>query len=240
MSILKNIKVSAEKGEKLLGILIDPDRFSTVEELMLLIDALKENQPNYLFVGGSLINNDFFEVTILTLKKHLTVPVIIFPGNNQQLSTNADGVLLLSLISGRNPEYLIGQHVNTSFMLKRSGLEILSTGYVLVSCGAPTSAQYISNTSPIPFAKDGIAAATALAGEQLGLSLFYLDGGSGADSPISSSMIKKVRTTITSPLIVGGGIKNKSEIESAWNAGADLVIVGTAFEKNPSIVSELR
>ncbi len=240
MTILNHIKSKAKKGEKMLGILIDPDHFSSLEELSKSILILKSNAPDYIFVGGSLINNELFNKTVETLKQELTIPVIIFPGNNQQISNKADGILLLSLISGRNPDYLIGQHVNTAFELKRSKIEILPTGYVLVNCGQPTSAQYMSNTSPIPYTKNGIAAATVLAGEQLGLSLFYLDGGSGAESPISSTMIQEVRKTISSPIIVGGGIKNKTELEAAWNSGADLVIIGSAFEKKASIISELR
>lgn len=240
MPILNNIKNRATKGEKMLGILIDPDRFQSIAELNTFIVALKKNQPDYLFVGGSLINNDLFEQTILELKKHLTIPIIIFPGNNQQLSKHADGILLLSLISGRNSEFLIGQHVKSAFELKRSGIEILPTGYALINCGDPTSAQYMSNTSPIPYTKNGIAAATILAGEQLGLQLFYLDGGSGADKPISAAMISAVKKAISSPIIVGGGLKNKNDISKAWQAGADIVIIGTAFENNPSIISELR
>ena len=240
MNILQEIKSKANKGEKMLGVLIDPDRYSSLDELNVFIDALKVNQPDYLFIGGSLINNDLFEQTILELKKYLTVPLIIFPGNNHQVSKNADGILLLSLISGRNPDFLIGQHVNSAFELKRSQLEILPTGYALVNCGSPTSAQYMSNTSPIPYAKNGIAAATVLAGEQLGLQLFYLDGGSGADKPITGTMISTVKKNIVSPLIVGGGLKNKVDIDNAWKSGADLVIIGTVFENNPSIISELR
>lgn len=240
MSILKEIKSKADKGEKMLGILIDPDRFNSLQELDIFILALKQNQPDYLFIGGSLINNDLFEKTILELKKDLNIPLIIFPGNNQQISKNADGILLLSLISGRNPDYLIGQHVNTAFELKRSQLEILSTGYILINCGKPTSAQYMSNTSPIPYSKNGIASATVLAGEQLGLQLFYLDGGSGAEKPISEAMISAVRKSISAPIIIGGGLKNKTDINNAWQAGADIVIIGTAFENNPSLISDLR
>ena len=240
MSILKEIKNRASKGEKMLGILIDPDHFSSIKELNTFIVVLKKHQPDYLFIGGSLINNDLFEETISELKKQLTIPLIIFPGNNQQISKKADGILLLSLISGRNPDYLIGQHVNTAFELKRSQLEIIPTGYALINCGKTTSAQYMSNTSPIPYAKDGIATATILAGEQLGLQIFYLDGGSGAEKPISETMISAIRNTISAPIIVGGGLKNKTDITKAWQAGADIVIIGTAFENNPSIISELR
>jgi phosphoglycerol geranylgeranyltransferase len=239
MSILEIIKTNANKGKKMLGVLIDPDRFNCLEDINSLIKSLQQNQPDYVFVGGSLINNDLFEQVIIELKNQLTIPLILFPGSNQQISKEADGILLLSLISGRNPDYLIGQHVATAFELKRSQLEVLPTGYLLINCGQPTSAQYISNTTPIPYTKNGIAAATVLAGEQLGLQLFYLDGGSGADRPIAASMIEQVKNTISSPLIVGGGIKTKVEIENAWKAGADLVIIGTVFESNPTILSEI-
>lgn len=239
MSILKALRNNAANGQKMLGVLIDPDRFNSLAELTNVVEVLQKHQPTFVFVGGSLINNALFEQTIQELKKQLTVPVVIFPGNNQQIAHQADGILLLSLISGRNPDYLIGQHVQTAFQLKRSQLEVLATGYVLINCGQPTAAQYMSNTVPIPYQKDDIAAATVLAGEQLGLQLFYLDGGSGADRPISTSMIAKVKRTISSPLIIGGGIRTKEDVTLAWEAGADLVIIGTAFEENPTILSEL-
>lgn len=235
MSILDEIKHKIIDNKKLLGILIDPDKYSTIEETKQLSTALKKIEPNYIFVGGSLINNQLFEETISTLKDSIDIPVIIFPGNNQQISHKADGILLLSLISGRNPDFLIGQHVNSAYQIQQSNLEILPTGYMLINCGQPTSAQYMSNTNPIPYAKKEIAAATALAGEQLGLSLFYLDGGSGADKPISKEMIETVKSAISSPLIVGGGIRTKADLETAWEAGADLVIIGTAFENNPNL-----
>lgn len=237
MSILNEIKNKSIENKKLLGILIDPDKYAKIEELEPVINSLKKISPDYIFVGGSLINNQLFENVIKTLKSNIGIPVIIFPGNNQQVSSFADGILLISLISGRNSDLLIGQHVNSAFQLKESKLELLPTGYMLVNCGKSTSAQYMSNTTPIPYSKNNIAAATALAGEQLGLSLFYLDGGSGADIPISGDMIKTVKSTISSPLIVGGGIKTKEQLNAAWQSGADLVIIGTAFENNPNLFS---
>lgn len=237
MSILTEIKNKSTENKKLLGILIDPDKYAKIEELEPVINSLKKISPDYIFVGGSLINNQLFENVIKTLKSNIGIPVIIFPGNNQQVSSLANGILLISLISGRNSDLLIGQHVNSAFQLKESKLELLPTGYMLVNCGKSTSAQYMSNTTPIPYSKNNIAAATALAGEQLGLSLFYLDGGSGADIPISGDMIKTVKSTISSPLIVGGGIKTKEQLNAAWQSGADLVIIGTAFENNPNLFS---
>ncbi len=239
MDILNNIKKNSKEGLKMLGILIDPDHFETLKDLDKYLEAIILNKPHYIFIGGSLINNDLFEKTILRIKEKTSIPVVIFPGNQQQISDKADGILLLSLISGRNPEFLIGQHVNSAFQLKRSKLEIIPTGYALVNCGNVTSAEYMSNTKPIPYTKNGIAAATLLAGEQLGLALFYLDGGSGATNPISSKMIKTVQEQLNSPLIVGGGLKTKKDIKQAWQSGADLVIIGTAFEQNPSLLSSL-
>lgn len=234
MPILNEIRYNTKVNEKLLGILIDPDKYSKAEEIKQLSETLIKANPDYIFVGGSLINNHLFEETISILKNNIDIPIIIFPGNNQQISNKADAILLLSLISGRNPDLLIGQHVNSAFQLQQSNIEIVPTGYLLINCGNTTSAQYMSNTTPIPYSKNKIAAATALAGEQLGLSVFYLDGGSGADKPISKEMISVVKSTISSPLIVGGGIKTKRDIETAWNAGADIVIIGTAFENNPN------
>ena len=239
MDILEKIKQNSIDGVKMLGILIDPDHFETLEDLDKYLDALALNSPHFIFVGGSLINNDLFEKTILKIKERLTIPVIIFPGNQQQIDRQADGILLLSLISGRNPDFLIGQHVSTAFQLKRSGLEIIPTGYALINCGNTTSAEYMSNTKPIPYHKNGIAAATLLAGEQLGLSIFYLDGGSGALKPVASEMIKAVKKQLTAPLIVGGGLKTEKDIKLAWKSGADLVIIGTAFEQNPNLLSKL-
>lgn len=236
MDILSTIKQNAKKGLKMLGILIDPDHFDTLEDLDKYLAALIQNPPHFIFIGGSLINNDLFEKSILRIKEKLTIPLVIFPGNQQQISNKADGILLLSLISGRNSDFLIGQHVNSAFKLKRSGLEIIPTGYALVNCGGVTSAEYMSNTKPIPYTKNGIATATILAGEQLGLSIFYLDGGSGAEKPVSSAMIKMVKEQVKSPLIVGGGLKTEGDLKTAWESGADLVIIGTAFEQNPAIL----
>ena len=240
MSILKKIIEKSNIGTKMLGILIDPDHLSKLSELQESIDNLKKFPPDFVFIGGSLINNHFFDTCVTTLKEALRIPIIIFPGNNQQISPSADALLLLSLVSGRNPEFLIGQHVQAAFELDKSNLELLSTSYLLIDCGATTSAQYMSNTTPIPYLKNNIAAATALASKQIGTSICYLDGGSGAEKPISSTMISTVKKTIKSPLIVGGGIRDKTSIKAAWAAGADLVIIGTAFEENPSIIAQLR
>ncbi len=219
---------------KLLGILIDPDKYTSIQELEKVIEDVQKVDPDFLFVGGSLINHSLMDEMVELFKTKLSIPVVLFPGNNQQISSKADAILLLSLISGRNAELLIGQHVQSAFVLKTSGLEIIPTGYILIDGEIKTSVQYISNTQPIPNNKNKIATATALAGEQLGLKLIYLDAGSGANKTVPLEMINTVRQNIQLPIIVGGGIKSRKQIKQAWQAGANLVIVGTAFEENPN------
>lgn len=236
LNVLDYILDAAKNEEKLLAILIDPDKINSSEDLDSLCIDLTKGKPDLIFIGGSLINNGNFNEIVNKIKSLLLAPVVIFPGNNKQIEKSADAILLLSLISGRNPEFLIGQHVLSSFDLKKSGLEIISTGYMLVDCGNKTSASYMSNTQGIPYTKNGIAAATALAGEQLGNKIIYLDGGSGAKTPISPKMIKIIKETISIPLIVGGGIKTIQDATDTWNAGADLIVIGTAFENNPDIL----
>jgi putative glycerol-1-phosphate prenyltransferase len=167
------------------------------------------------------------------LKAHTQIPVILFPGGNHHIEPEADALLLLSLVSGRNPEFLIGQHVVAAPLLKRSGLELLSTGYILIDGGAPTTVSYVSNTQPIPADKAGIAASTALAAEQLGHKIIYLDAGSGAKNAVPPRLINAVRKEVTAPLIVGGGIRTPEAARAAWQAGADIVVVGNAAEDDP-------
>jgi len=194
---------------------------------------------HYFFVGGSLMTSDKFEQTIKLLKSTSKIPVIIFPGSNVQISKEADAILLLSLISGRNPEYLIGQHVIAAPYLKKSGLEILPTGYMLIDGANTTTANYMSNSNPIPRDKDDIAMCTALAGEMLGLKLIYMDGGSGAGKTISESMVRAVKSQIDIPLVIGGGITNAAMAVDIWNAGADLIVVGNAIEKDFSLITAI-
>ncbi len=190
-------------------------------------------------MGGSLLTTDNLTQTVNICKANTTIPVILFPANSLHIDNGADAILFLSLISGRNPEFLIGQHILAAPALKRSKLEILPTGYILVDTGKPTTVTYISNTTPIPYEKDSIAACTALAGEFLGLKLIYMDGGSGAEKPISKSMIKAVCATIDVPLIVGGGINSVEKAKNALEAGADIIVVGNALEKSPELLKEI-
>jgi putative glycerol-1-phosphate prenyltransferase len=173
------------------------------------------------------------------IKEEISIPVIIFPGSVHQISHKADGILFLSLISGRNPEFLIGSQVVAAPLLKRTSLEVLSTGYVLVDSGVQTTASYISNTTPLPRDKADIAVATALASEMIGHKLLYLDGGSGAKYEVPKEMIYAVKKNISIPLIVGGGINTKEKLETAFNAGADIVVIGTAIEKNQDFLDDI-
>lgn len=236
-NICQQITAKQQSGKKQLAILIDPDKIADKEQFTLFIRKAEEAHPDYFFVGGSLITSGDLQKTILWIKGCSKTPVVIFPGDHSQIASEADAILLLSLISGRNPELLIGQHVNASFALDRSKLEIIPTGYLLIESGVVTTALYISGTSAIPRNKNEIAAATALAGVQLGMKLIYLDGGSGAKESVPAEMISKVRKHINVPLIVGGGIKTIEQAHTAWQAGADLIVIGTAFENDPELLS---
>ncbi|WP_095533193.1 geranylgeranylglyceryl/heptaprenylglyceryl phosphate synthase [Jiulongibacter sediminis] len=234
-SILEHIRSLRKKG---LAVLIDPDKVNEeqLEELILISINAK---VDFFLVGGSLINSDQLENVVTKLKEVKSIPTVLFPGNSQHISSEADAILLLSLISGRNPEFLIGQHVIAAPALKRSGLEILSTGYMLVDGGRQTTASYISNTTPLPHNKPDIAVATAMAGEMLGHKLIYMDAGSGADQTISAEMISAVKKQLDIPLIIGGGINTPEKAEKAWQAGADIIVIGNATEKEPGFITEV-
>ena len=225
-------------GRKGLALLLDPDDFVPARTRQLL--ALVRQYPIHcFFVGGSLVLTEHQAALIALLKAEAPqVPVLLFPSHALHVDAAADGILLLSLISGRNPDFLIGQHVVAAPRLRQSGLQILPTGYMLVESGRPTTASYISGTAPLPHDKPGIAAATALAGEQLGLRLTYLDGGSGAQQPVSAAMIRAVREAVSTPLIVGGGLNTGEKVYAALAAGADLVVVGNHLERNPDFLAD--
>ncbi len=212
------------------AVLIDPDHLKSddVERFMGRIALL---DPNFIFIGGSLITAAGFEETAAAVKRHCSCPLVLFPGSPTQLTPHVDALLLLSLLSGRNPELLIGHHVVAAPRIRELGLEPIATGYLLIDGGKPTTASYISGTSPIPRDKPEIAAATAMAAEQLGFHCIYLDSGSGADLPVPSTTIEAVRSAVQLPLIVGGGIRTLEQREAAHTAGADLVVMGTVFEK---------
>jgi putative glycerol-1-phosphate prenyltransferase len=220
-------------GRKRFALLLDPGHI-TQAQLPALLEGAATDGVDYLFVGGSLASAQATDELARLARAHSNLPVVLFPGNPQQLTDAAQAVLFLSLISGRNPEYLIGQHVAAAAQLASLSLEVLPTGYMLVDCGRPTSASYVSHTQPLPYDKPELAAYTALAGQYLGLRLLYLDGGSGALRPISQRMIRAVRQLVHTPLIVGGGLRSPEDIQQALAAGADVVVVGTALERDPS------
>ena len=226
-----------DKNRKKLAVLIDPDK-PTDAQILSIIEKAKAVDVDFFFVGGSLLVTDSLDHCIKLIKANCNIPVLIFPGNSLQISKYCDGFLLLSLISGRNPEMLIGRHVIAAPYLKLYGNEIIPTGYMLIDSGKATSVSYMSDTTPIPHDKDDIAMCTAIAGEMLGLKLIYLEAGSGALMPVSTSMISKVSQMIKIPLIVGGGIKTPEMAADAVKAGADVIVIGTAFEKEPEMLQQ--
>lgn len=236
--ILKDILNARHQGRKQLAVLIDPDTPSPAQ-LKEIVEKAEAAGATLLFVGGSLLTRDVLDECIGQIKSLSSLPVVLFPGSVQQVSSQADAILFLSLISGRNPELLIGNHVIAAPYIRQAQLEVLPTGYMLVDSGRATTATYISGTPPIPHDKDEIAACTALAGEMLGLKLIYLDGGSGAEKPISPAMVKAVREAVDAPIIVGGGIRTAKQATELCRAGADIVVVGNATEKNPAVITDI-
>ena len=236
--IYNTIEKRKSLGNKSFAVLIDPDTV-TIPLMDEVIELSVKAGVDYFFIGGSLVISDQLDHCVEYVKKNSTIPVILFPGSSSQITKKADALLYLSLISGRNPELLIGQHVVSAPAIKSSGLEIMPTGYMVIDGGAPTTVSYISNATPIPADKSDIAMCTAMAGEMLGMKLIYMDAGSGAKTPISESMIRKVASQITVPLIVGGGITDPEKAYLNCKAGADVIVVGNAIEKNANLISEL-
>ena len=236
--IYQSIVNKKEAGIKSFGVLLDPDK-TTESNLFKTVEKSIESNVDYFLVGGSLLMNGNFNTVVKTIKANSNIPLILFPGSSLQIHNSADGIFFLSLISGRNSEFLIGQHVIAAPMLKKSNLEIIPTGYILIDCGKPTTVSYMSNTTPIPYDKPDIASCTAMAGEMLGLKLLYLDGGSGAHIPISKEMITAVKKSCSIPLIIGGGLNNPAKATEALAAGADMIVIGNAIETNPQLISEV-
>ena len=237
-NIYKHITQNANNGKKSFAILIDPDK-QDKNKLRKIIKKAEESKVDYFFVGGSLLSYDSLDDCINTLKQNSKIPIILFPGNTMQINDKAEGILFLSLISGRNPDMLIGKQVIAAPILKESSLEVISTGYMLIDSGQQTTASYISNTQPIPSNKNAVAVCTALAGEMLGLKLIFMDGGSGAKNPISEKMITSVKKAINLPLIIGGGINSAKKAIDNSKAGADIIVVGNAIEKNINLINEI-
>ncbi|MGB3548056.1 MAG: geranylgeranylglyceryl/heptaprenylglyceryl phosphate synthase [Saprospiraceae bacterium] len=238
MTIYTSLAAARASGRKQLAVLLDPDKI-TPARIQHLAESAGRGLIDYFFWGGSLVSDERASEYFGLLRQASPLPIVLFPGSARQLDSRADALLLLSLISGRNPDLLIGRHVHSALRIKRLGVEVIPTGYLLVDGGRLTSAVYISGTQPLPADKPDLARVTALAGTQLGLRLIYLDAGSGALQPVSPDMIRAVRAEIDTPLIVGGGIRDARAAETALRAGADLIVVGNGLEENDGWLSDL-
>lgn len=219
------------------ALLIDPDKYN-ISDIKGLAERAQNANVDIILLGGSLTHVSI-EKTLKIIRQYSSIPIILFPGNALQFTPSADAILFLSLISGRNPDFLIGNHVLVSQALHESGMEIIPTGYILIESGVVTSVQYMSNTMPIPRNKPDIVVATALAGQQLGLKSIYLEAGSGAQLPVPNGIISEVRKHIKLPIIVGGGLRTPQAVRDAREAGANMVVVGNALERDTSLLNEL-
>lgn len=232
-SVYSEIFRAKQEGKQLLALLIDPDKVQ-LQDLAQLLNKTVESPVTHIMIGGSLLSTYQLEETVRKIKSISNLPVVLFPGNVSQVTKEVDAMLFLTLVSGRNPEYLIGQHVQAAPIIKGMGIETIATGYMLIESGAPTSVSYISNTQPIPRNKTDIAVATALASEMLGMQVLYLEGGSGAKFSVPLDMVSAVSSAVDIPILVGGGIRDNQTIQTMHAAGATMVVVGTAFEENTS------
>lgn len=219
------------ENRKLLAVLLDPDKIIW-DQLNHQIDRINQSPATHVFIGGSLVESGRMDELIEAIKQKCNLPIVLFPGNPSQISNKADAILFLSLLSGRNPDYLIGHQVAAAPVLKKSSLEIISTGYLLIESGSETAVARVSKTSPMERDNLELVVATAQAGEMLGNKLIYLEAGSGARKAVPLQLIESVSRNVAIPLIVGGGIMDAAGIQIAYNAGADLVVIGTAFEKD--------
>lgn len=231
INIYNEILLAKTESKKLLAILLDPDKLS-VENLSNLIQKINQSPATHIFVGGSSFNGTHLDELIIELKSKINLPILLFPGNPSQISDKADGILFLTLLSGRNSDYLIEHQVNAVPILKKTNLEIISTGYILIESGNETAVERVSQTKPLDRNNPEYVLQTAQAGEFIGTKLIYLEAGSGAKLSVPTGMITLVSKNIKVPLIVGGGIRSKQEIENAFSSGADLVVIGTAFEND--------
>jgi putative glycerol-1-phosphate prenyltransferase len=230
-NIYNNILKSKTKNEKLLAILLDPDKID-LNNAEILIEKINQSPATHIFIGGSLVKNNIIDELIIKIKQNCALPIVLFPGNPSQISNRADAILFLSLISGRNPDFLIEHQVKAAPILKQTQLEIISTGYILIESGTETAVQRVSKTNPLDRNNSELALATAQAGEMLGNKLIYLEAGSGAKQAVPLEMVKKISQNIGIPVIVGGGIIDLQGIQNVYDSGADMVVIGTAFEND--------
>ncbi|MEP3838223.1 MAG: geranylgeranylglyceryl/heptaprenylglyceryl phosphate synthase [Algibacter sp.] len=238
-NIYQDIIKSVSTKEKLLAVLIDPDKF-LIENTRSFIEKVNASIATHVFVGGSTVDDFATEVLVSEIKKNTSLPVVLFPGDITQITEKADAILFLSLLSGRNPDYLIGKHVEAVSKLDKTMLEVVSTGYILIESGKQTAVERVTKTKPLPRKEIQDIINTAKAGQLLGMKLIYLEAGSGAEKALSEKIIKSVKNELAIPLIVGGGIKSKAQLEQAYKAGADLVVIGTAFEDDDLFFEDLR
>lgn len=230
-NIYNQILKSKTNNQKLLAILLDPDKID-LNNAEVLIEKINQSPATHIFIGGSLVENNILDELIVKIKQNCNLPIVLFPGNPSQISDKADAILFLSLISGRNPDFLIEHQVKAAPILKKTQLGIISTGYILIESGTETAVERVSKTKPLDRNNPDLALATAQAGEMLGNKLIYLEAGSGAKQAVPLEMIKKVAQNIEIPLLVGGGIIDLQGIQKAHDSGADLVVIGTAFEND--------
>jgi len=237
-SVLQHIIKSKKNGKKLLAVLLDPDKVN-LEDLLALSKKINQN-ADFIFVGGSTVSEGVNENLVRSLKKKSSLPIVIFPGDHTQITENADAILFLSLLSGENPEYLIKQQIKSVSKLQRSKLEIIPTGYILINGGRESSVQKVSKTKPVNPTNISLATEIAIAGMYMGKQLIYLEAGSGAKNPVPISLIKKVAENLTIPILVGGGIRTQEQLDDAYKNGADVVVIGSAFEENIEIFNHIK
>lgn len=238
-SIYQNILSAKEDGKKLLAVLVDPEKID-LKSITVFFDKVHKSIATHIFVGGSTDKKNLTEEVVVAIKKATYLPVVLFPGDTKQITNKADGILFLSLDSGRNPEYLIEQQIRSIPVLNKTDLEIIPTSYILIDGGTKTATQKVSNTQPIAQTNINLIVNTALAGAYSGKKLIYLEAGSGAKKVVHKTIIKETSKNLSIPLIVGGGIRSKEQLDSAFNAGADIVVIGTAFENNDTFFEELK
>lgn len=229
--IYSNIREAKLKNQRLLAVLLDPDKLD-LESIDELISKINQSPATHIFVGGSSFEGIHLDEIIIRLKSNTKLPILLFPGNPSQISAEADGILFLMLLSGRNTDYLVEHQINAVPILEKTNLEIISTGYILIESGTETAVERVSKTKPLSRTNVDYISQTAKAGELIGNKLIYLEAGSGAQNAVSSEIIKYVSEKISVPLLVGGGIRSKEQIDEAYVAGADLVVIGTAFEND--------
>ncbi|MDG1731161.1 MAG: geranylgeranylglyceryl/heptaprenylglyceryl phosphate synthase [Algibacter sp.] len=237
--IYKNIQDSISKNQKLLAVLIDPDKFS-IKNTTCFIEKVNASIATHIFIGGSIVDEDATDRLVSEIKEHTTLPIVLFPGDISQITDKANGLLFLSLLSGRNSDYLIGKHVEAVSKLENTNLEVISTGYILIESGKETAVQMVTGTKPMHREHIQSIVDTAKAGQFLGMKLMYLEAGSGAKEPLTPTIIKRVKQEMDIPLIVGGGIRSKAQLENAYHAGADLIVIGTAFEEDEMFFEEIK